>query len=66
MRNSFYDTFYEFECMNSLISGLWHESDFGDDEDAISTAADYEATLFKIKIDEKGNVVEQITLFKPN
>ena len=61
MRNG---TYYFIDCMNGFISGLYPEKEFKDDAAAISTAADYEATLYKYKY-KHGELVKSTILYKP-
>lgn len=39
--------YYYMSCMNAFANGLYPEAEFENDEDAIRTAANYEATLYK-------------------
>lgn len=56
---------YSFVCMNSMLSNrLFIESAFNGDEDAIKTAADYKATLYKIKLVD-GEQTEKEMLYSP-
>lgn len=43
------ETFYYLECGNAIAEGLYPATDFDGDADAIRTAADYEATLYKVE-----------------
>ena len=38
---------YYFVSMNAFINGIFPAAEFKDDTDAIQTAAEYEATLYK-------------------
>lgn len=56
---------YSFVCMNAMISNrLFIESAFNGDEDAIKTAIDYEATLYKVTLVD-GKQTETELLYDP-
>lgn len=56
--------YYFFDCMNAFLNKLFTESAFEGDKDAIHTAADYEAILYKYKYKD-GERVESKTLYDP-
>lgn len=56
--------YYFFDCMNAFLNKLFTESAFEGDKDAIHTAADYEAILYKYKY-ENGERTESKTLYDP-
>lgn len=57
--------YYFFDCMNAFLTDrLFKTSAFKDDKDAISTAANYEATLYKYEY-KNGERVSTKTLYDP-
>ena len=57
--------FYVMECMNAFIDGyLLPVSDFKNQEEAIQEAANYEATLYRVKF-ENGHRISTETLYTP-
>lgn len=58
-------TYYFFECLNAFVnSGLFKESEFKDDQDAIKTALDYEATLYKEEYKD-GKMIKAKMIYDP-
>lgn len=58
-------TFYFMECMNAFINdGLFPAAEFKDDADAIQTAADYEATLYRQEWKD-GERISSVLLYEP-
>ena len=57
-------TYYQFNCMNSYVAGLYKAEEFSSEEEAIRKASDYEATLIK-HIYENGERVASILLYDP-
>jgi hypothetical protein len=58
-------TYYFFECLNAFVNnGLFKESEFKDDQDAINTASDYEATLYKEEW-ENGKLIKNRIIYDP-
>lgn len=57
--------YYYMDCMNALANdGLFPESEFKDDADAIRTAANYEATLIKYEYQD-GKQISSAVLYEP-
>lgn len=57
--------FYVMECMNAFIDGyLIPVSDFKNQEEAIQEAANYEATLYRVKF-ENGHRISTETIYTP-
>lgn len=57
--------FYFFDCMNAFITDRYFEvSAFKNDADAISTAENYEATLYRLTY-ERGERVKTVVLYEP-
>lgn len=57
--------FYFFDCMNACVTDRYFKvSAFKDDADAISTAANYEATLYRYTY-EYGERVKTTVLYEP-
>lgn len=57
-------TYYQFDCMNSYVAGLYKAEEFSSEEEAIEKASDYEATLVK-HIYENGERVASTLLYDP-
>ena len=58
-------TYYYMDCMNAFVNdGLFPASEFKDDKEAIRTASDYEATLYKY-VFENGERVSTEILYDP-
>lgn len=58
-------SYYFFDCMDAFITDrYWKQSAFKDDAEAISMAADYEATLYRITY-KHGERVETVVLYEP-
>lgn len=58
-------TYYYLECMNAHVNGLYPVSDFQSDQEAIRTAADYEATLYRQEY-IKGELKATSVLYDPS
>ena len=57
--------YYYMDCMNAFVNdGLFPASEFKDDADAIRTAADYEATLYKYEYQD-GQQINCQALYEP-
>ena len=56
--------YYYLDCMNAFTSGLFRVEEFEDDADAIQTAANYEATLYK-DIYRNGERISRAVLYEP-
>lgn len=57
--------FYTFDCMNAFLADrLFPESAFKGDKEAIKTASNYEATLYKHCF-EDGEMISTEKLFDP-
>lgn len=57
--------YYVMECMNAFVDGkLIPAADFEDQNEAIQTAANYEATLYRVKFDD-GELIERETIYTP-
>ena len=57
--------YYVMECMNAFVDGqLIPVSDFRDQQEAIETAANYEATLYRVKF-ENGRRISTETIYTP-
>lgn len=57
--------YYVLECMNAFVDGkLIPVSDFQDQNEAIQTAANYEATLYRVKLDN-GRRISTETIYTP-
>lgn len=57
--------YYFMDCMNAFVNGgLFPAADFKDDADAISAAANYEATLYKIEY-KNGERISSRILYEP-
>lgn len=57
--------YYFMDCMNAFVNnGLFPAAEFKDDADAIQTAADYEATLYKYEY-RNGERISSKTLYEP-
>lgn len=57
--------YYYMDCMNAFVNdGLFPESEFTDDRDAIRAAADYEATLYKYEFKD-GELIRNDKLYDP-
>lgn len=58
-------TYYYFDCLNAFVNdGLFKESEFADDAEAISTGANYEATVYKYEY-KHGERVSSKVLYDP-
>lgn len=58
-------TYYFMDCMNAFVNnGLFPAGDFKDDADAIQTAANYEATLYKYEYRD-GRQISSTVLYEP-
>lgn len=56
--------YYYFDCLNAVVNKYFLVSAFKDDNDAIKTAADYEATLYKYEF-RHGERVSSAVLYDP-
>ena len=57
--------YYYFDCMNAFVNdGLFPAAEFESDAEAISKAADYEATLYKYEY-SNGERISTATLYQP-
>lgn len=57
--------YYFFDCLNAFVNnGLFKESEFKDDGDAVSFGANYEATVYKYEY-KNGERVGSALLFDP-
>lgn len=57
--------YYFMDCMNAFINnGLFRSEEFEDDQEAIQTAANYEATLIEY-IYENGKRISSRVLYEP-
>lgn len=57
--------YYYFDCMDAVLGDrLWAASAFEGDQDAIKTAANYEATLYKLTF-TNGEKTGSETLYDP-
>lgn len=57
--------FYMMECMNAFVDGrLIPAADFGTREEAVRMAANYEATLYYLRL-EDGHTISKETLYTP-
>lgn len=57
--------YYFFDCLNAMLTDRYFEAGaFKDDKDAISTAANYEATLYKYEFKD-GDRVSSKVLYDP-
>ena len=57
--------YYYFDCMNAFVNdGLFPAAEFTSDAEAISKAADYEATLYKYEYSH-GDRISTETLYEP-
>ena len=57
--------YYYMDCLNAFVNnGLFPASEFEDDAEAIRTAADYEATLYKYRY-VKGDRISSQVLYDP-
>ena len=57
--------YYYFDCMNAFVNdGLFPAAEFENDAEAISKAADYEATLYKLEYDS-GERISTAVLYQP-
>lgn len=57
--------YYVMECMNAFVDGyLLPVSDYKDQEEAIQEAANYEATLYRVKLDN-GRTISRETIYTP-
>lgn len=56
--------FYRMECGNSFVSGLYRAREFAGHEEAIRTAADYEAAL-SLEIYRSGRLISRSILYQP-
>lgn len=58
-------TYYYFDCLNAFVNdGLFQESEFADDAEAINTGANYEATVYKYEY-RHGERVSSKVLYDP-
>lgn len=58
-------TYYYMDCMNAFVNdGLFPAKEFKDDKEAIQTAGNYEATLYKYEY-QNGERVSSIVLYDP-
>lgn len=59
-------SYYYFDCMSTPPGGKWYkETAFKDDSEAVATAADYEAVLYKATFDSDGEQISRKTLYEP-
>lgn len=58
-------SYYYFDCMNAVVNKFFKISAFKDDAEAISTAANYEATLYRYEFDSDGEQISRKTLYEP-
>lgn len=57
--------YYYFDCMNAFVNdGLFPAAEFENDAEAISKAADYEATLYKLEYNS-GERISTAVLYQP-
>lgn len=57
--------YYYMDCLNAFVNdGLFPAGEFSDDADAIRTAADYEATLYKY-VYQDGEKISSRILYEP-
>ena len=57
--------YYIFDCFNAILEGrYWPEKAFNGDGDAIKTARDYEAVLYKVEF-LHDNLIDRIILYNP-
>ena len=56
--------YYFMDCMDFVNDGLFPQSEFNDDADAIQTAANYEATLYKYEY-RNGAQINSTVLYQP-
>ena len=61
---TFTGLYYQFECMNAAVEGLYKATEFSSKQEAIRIAADYEATLEEIIFDD-GHCVGSKILYQP-
>ena len=58
-------TYYYFDCMNAFVNdGLFNAAEFNGDGDAIRSAADYEATLYKYEYKD-GEIIDSAIIYEP-
>ena len=59
--------YYYFDCLNAILSGrYWSPEAFKDEEDAIKTASDYEAVLYRITLKDDMEVrSRRVILYNP-
>lgn len=57
-------TYYFFECMNAFVNGYFKISEFKDEQEAIKTALDYEATLYKEEYRD-GELINNAVIYDP-
>jgi ribosomal protein S6 len=58
-------SYYFMDCLNAFVNGgLFPASEFKDDADAIQTAANYEATLYKYEY-KHGERISSVALYEP-
>ena len=58
-------TYYFMDCLNAFVNdGLFPASEFKDEQEAIHTAGDYEATLYKYEY-RNGERISSIVLYDP-
>lgn len=56
--------YYYFDCMNAFVNGYFKISEFKDEQEAIKTALDYEATLYKEEYRD-GELINNAVIYDP-
>ena len=57
-------TYFYLDCQNDFVRGIYPESDFRGTDDAIQTAANYEAVLYKIEY-QAGEMASCMVVYDP-
>ena len=58
--------YYYFDCMNAFVTDRYFKSTaFKDEAEAIHTASNYEATLYKLEFNEDGEQVSKTVIYDP-
>ena len=64
-KKKLHGSYYYMDCMNAFVNnGLFPESEFKNEAEAIQTAANYEATLYKFEY-KNGERISSRTLYDP-
>lgn len=58
--------YYFFDCMNAFITDRYFDAAaFESEKDAIRTAANYEATLYRCTFDQNGEQIDRSVIYDP-